>query len=101
MEFRQLKTFRLVARTRSFTKAAALAHCTQSTVSAQIKALEESLGVRLFDRLGREVSLTVAGKELCRYAEKLLELAGRETVGGAEVEGKRLGGGDADDLAQG
>ena len=84
MEFRQLKTFRLVARTRSFTKTAALAHCTQSTVSAQIKALEESLGVRLFDRLGREVSLTVAGKELCRYAEKLLELADetREAVAG-------------------
>jgi len=84
MEFRQLQTFRLVARTRSFTKAAALAHYTQSTVSAQIKALEESLGVRLFDRLGREVSLTVAGKELCRYAEKLLELADetREAVAG-------------------
>ena len=84
MDFRQLKTFRLVASTRSFTKAAALAHCTQSTVSAQIKALEENLGVRLFDRLGREVSLTVAGKKLCRYAEKLLELADetREMVAG-------------------
>jgi DNA-binding transcriptional LysR family regulator len=84
MEFRQLHTFRLVARTRSFTKAAALANYTQSTVSAQIKALEESLGVTLFDRLGREVSLTMAGKAFCRYAEKLLELAdeAREVVAG-------------------
>lgn len=84
MELRQLETFRLVARTRSFTKAAALANCTQSTVSAQIKILEGSLGVRLFDRLGREVSLTVAGRELSRYAEKLLALADetREAVAG-------------------
>lgn len=82
MEFRQIETFRAVAQARSFTKAAIATHYTQSTVSAQIKALEESLGVSLFDRLGREVSLTAAGRGFYPYAEKLLALADetRESV---------------------
>ena len=84
MEFRQIETFRAVAQARSFTKAAVATHYTQSTVSAQIKSLEESLGVALFDRLGREVSLTAAGRDFYSYAEKLLALAdeARESVAG-------------------
>ncbi len=86
MEFRQLEAFRAVAHEKSFTRAAAITHYTQSSVSAQIKALEESLGVALFDRLGREVSLTAAGRDFSRYAEQLLDLAAeaREVVTGVD-----------------
>lgn len=74
MEIRHLKTFKAVADQRSFHKAAAAIHYAQSTVSAQIMALEEDLGVRLFERLGRRIILTEAGEGLYRYAVKMLEL---------------------------
>ena len=72
MEHRQLRIFRVLARTLSFTRAAAELGYVQSNVTAQ--ALERELGVRLFDRLGRRVVLTDAGRVLLRYAEKILDL---------------------------
>jgi Bacterial regulatory helix-turn-helix protein, lysR family len=53
MDDRQLKTFVTAAREPNFTRAAAELGCAQSAVSAEIKALEQELGVALFDRLGR------------------------------------------------
>jgi DNA-binding transcriptional LysR family regulator len=75
MELRQLETFRAVAGELSFTRAAASLDYAQSSVTAQIQALEAELGVRLFDRLGRRVVLTDAGTRLLAYAERLLDLA--------------------------
>lgn len=75
MEIRQLVTFRAVAQTLSFSRAAAQLNYAQSTVSAQIQGLEEELGVALFDRLGKSVGLTDAGERLLGYAEKMLNLA--------------------------
>lgn len=75
MEFRQLKTFLTVARQLSFYKAAQKLHYAQSSVSAQIMALEDELGVKLFDRLGRRILLTEAGERLIPYAEKITALA--------------------------
>jgi DNA-binding transcriptional LysR family regulator len=74
MELRELKTFKAVATLLNFNRAAEVLHCVQSTVSAQIKALEEDFGVPLFDRLGKRVFLTEAGQVLLRYAEKMLAL---------------------------
>ncbi len=74
MELRNLKTFHTVARLLSFNRAAQELHYAQSTVSAQIQALEEELGVRLFDRLGRGILLTEAGEGLLGYAQKMLDL---------------------------
>lgn len=74
MELQQLRTFRTVAETLSFTEAAALLNYAQSSVTAQIRALEKELGKPLFNRLGRQVQLTDAGKQLLWYAEKLLSL---------------------------
>lgn len=74
MEIRQLQTFKAVADYRSFHKAANAIHYAQSTVSAQILALEQDLGVRLFDRLGRRIVLTEVGESLYQYACKMLEL---------------------------
>lgn len=68
MEFRQLRTFRVVSQLLSFTRAAEQLHMAQSSVSAQIRGLEEEFGVMLFDRIGRRVFLTDAGTKLYDYA---------------------------------
>lgn len=74
MELRQLKTFRTVATLLSFNRAADALNYAQSTISAQIRALEEDLGVRLFDRLGKRIVLTEAGELLSQYAQKMLDI---------------------------
>lgn len=74
MEFRHLKTFEVVATFMSFNRAADVLHCTQSTVSAQIKALEEDLGSPVFERLGRRIALSPAGEELLLYTRRMLDL---------------------------
>ena len=74
MEHRQLRTFRAVARELSFTRAAEELGYVQSSVTAQVKALEAELGVPLFDRLGRRVVLTDAGRALQGYAGMILDL---------------------------
>lgn len=75
MEIRQLKTFHVVATLMSFHGAAKALHYAQSTVSAQIQALEESLDVKLFERLGKRIFLTDAGSKLLDYASKMVELS--------------------------
>lgn len=74
MELRNLKTFRVVGTLLSFNRAAEVLNYAQSTVSAQIRALEEELGVRLFDRLGKRIVLTPAGEMLSQYAQKMLDI---------------------------
>lgn len=74
MDLRRLKTFRTVATLLSFNRAAEVLNYAQSTVSAQIRGLEEDLGVRLFDRLGKRVVLTGAGELLSQYAQKMLDI---------------------------
>ena len=90
MEFRHLKTFRTVADLLSFSKAAERLHMAQSSVSAQIKLLEEELDLKLFDRIGRRVLVTDAGQKLYAYARRIAdmtdeiraEVAGDTNVGG-------------------
>jgi DNA-binding transcriptional LysR family regulator len=74
MELRQLKTFIAVATQLNFNRAAEVLHYAQSTISAQIKALEEDFGLPLFDRLGKRIALTEAGQMLLRYAQKMVSL---------------------------
>ncbi len=69
-----LQTFLAVLEHGGFSRAAAALRVGQSTVSLQIRALEEAAGTRLLDRLGREVRLTPAGKVLRGYAARLLTL---------------------------
>jgi DNA-binding transcriptional LysR family regulator len=86
-DFTQLKTFRLVAATGSFTQAAAALHYAQSSVTAHIQALEGDLGVHLFQRLSRRVVLTPAGARLLRSADTLLRQVeqARQAVRAPEV----------------
>ena len=74
MEIRQLKAFVVVADLLSFTKASQKLNMAQSSVSAQVKVLEEDLDVKLFDRIGRRVLLTDAGRKLYAYARRMAEM---------------------------
>jgi LysR family transcriptional regulator, low CO2-responsive transcriptional regulator len=73
MDFDQLETFLEVARHSSFSRAAEKRFRTQPAVSSQIRALEEEVGARLFDRSGGKVGLTAAGKAFQVYAEETLQ----------------------------
>ncbi|MEZ2338200.1 LysR substrate-binding domain-containing protein [Mucilaginibacter sp. RCC_168] len=72
MEFRQLQYFVKAAETMNFTEAAAAVFITQSTLSQQIKQLEEELGMLLFDRIGKHVRITEAGHVFLTHARKIL-----------------------------
>ncbi|PJN66545.1 HTH-type transcriptional regulator GltR [Paenibacillus sp. GM1FR] len=99
MEIRQLKTFWTLASTCSFSQTAELLSYVPSTITMQIKSLEEELGVKLLDRLGKKVVLTDAGQQFLPYATKILndveeakcissqhgELAGTVVIGADEV----------------
>ena len=77
METRFLETFRRTAELGSFTRAARHLGYSQSTVSAQIQALEEETRTPLFDRTGRKLRLTEGGRELLELAEEMLALQRR------------------------
>ena len=72
LDSRQLLAFSQLADAGSFTVAARALHLSQSAVSHSIKALEDSVGCRLFDRLGKKVVLTQAGEQLLQHAQKIL-----------------------------
>jgi DNA-binding transcriptional LysR family regulator len=74
MDARQLEIFVKVAELGSFSRAAEALFLTQPTVSEHIRGLEEELGVRLLDRLGRGAAPTKAGQLLLGYARRILDL---------------------------
>jgi len=74
MELRNLITFIHVAELGSFTKAAERLDYSQSTVSFQIKQLEDELGFLLFERINHTITLTERGHELVSYAHRICEL---------------------------
>ncbi|HEX7933523.1 MAG TPA: LysR family transcriptional regulator [Paraburkholderia sp.] len=71
---RMLKTFRAVARTGSFSAAADKVALTQAAVSLQMRGLEEALGRQLFDRRGRQITLTQHGHTIWPKIEQILDL---------------------------
>lgn len=83
MTLRQFEVFLAVARARSFRRAADALHLSQPALSQHVRELEGELGTRLFDRLGRTVTLTEAGRLLEEHALRLFAtLAGaREAIG--------------------
>ncbi len=74
LNLHQLATFQVVAKHCSYVRAAEELHFSQPAVSAQIRQLEETLGVKLFDQIGRKTHLTQAGEELYRYSQKIFSV---------------------------
>jgi len=96
MENFRLKVFRTVAERLNFRKASELLHLSQPAVSQQVHALEEELGVALFDRSRGRVTLTEAGAVLLKYARRAASLSAEalEAIG-------KLQGGSAGELRLG
>ncbi|HIZ55576.1 MAG TPA: LysR family transcriptional regulator [Firmicutes bacterium] len=104
MELRVLSYFLTVAREENITKAAALLHITQPTLSRQLMQLEEELGVKLFKRGNHSIMLTEQGMLLKRRAQELVslaektkrelgqdeELSGEISIGSGEYQNSRL-----------
>ena len=76
MNLRQIEHFLAVAETRSFSRAAVQTHLTQSALSRSIQTLEDDLGARLFDRIGKKVELTPVGLTVVARARRLVLEAG-------------------------
>lgn len=72
MEIRQVQSFVHVARLGSFSRAAETMGYSQSAITVQIRLLEEELGTKLFDRMGKKVSLTPQGKRFLEHASRIL-----------------------------
>jgi DNA-binding transcriptional LysR family regulator len=91
MELRQLRYFVALAEQLHFAHAAELLHMTQPALSNQIKALEDDLGVRLFDRTKREVTLTEAGSYFLQEAQLTLKQAEKAQAVARRVARGQLG----------
>ncbi len=87
----RLKVFRTLSEHLNFRKAAEHLFLTQPAVTLQIQALEDDLGVRLFDRSANHVSLTPQGTRLLRYAKKIEALVSEAEQEIAAGEGQLLG----------
>lgn len=74
LDVEELKAFHTVAGKLSFTRAAAILNLSQPAVSRRIAALEDQTGLTLFERHGRSLALTDAGRSLYEYASRVLDL---------------------------
>ncbi len=91
MELYQLRSFAAVAELGHLTRAAERLHVSQPAVSAQIKALEDELGVTLFERVSSGMVLTAAGRKLLPAAEKVLEAAQSLRMRAKAIQGEIVG----------
>ncbi len=91
MNIRRLEIFCRVVELRSFTKAAEALLLSQPTVSEHIRALEEVLGDKMIDRLGREVLPTPAGKVFYRYARDIVQMRDEAIEALARFKGQLAG----------
>jgi DNA-binding transcriptional LysR family regulator len=80
MEIRNLTTFLKVTELKSFSKAAEALDYSQSAVTVQIQQLERELGVQLFDRIGKNVSITQYGKDFVAYARDVVSAVSRASA---------------------
>jgi DNA-binding transcriptional LysR family regulator len=90
LELRQLKTFIVVVEKGGFTRAGEHLGYTQGTITTHIQTLEEEIGSPLFDRLGKKVILTEAGKHFLSYAKEILRLS-KEAVESSCMSGQPSG----------
>lgn len=86
MNLRILIYFLTVAREKNLTRAADILHITQPTLSRQLAQLEDELGVKLFDRSQRRLTLSTAGKFLQQRGQEIIELVDKTTLDIQEQE---------------
>jgi len=91
LTLRQLKIFQAVARHLSFTRASEELHLTQPAVSMQVKQLEETVGLPLFEQVGKRVYPTEAGEELERYSRSVLAILDEASLVFDEMKGLERG----------
>ncbi|NIO03897.1 MAG: LysR family transcriptional regulator [Proteobacteria bacterium] len=91
MNFHQLRIFHAVAKHESFTRAAKELLLTQPAVSIQVQRLEEMYQTRLFDRIGKKVILTEAGKMLSDYTATILDLSKQADSALQDLRGLKTG----------
>lgn len=87
----QLRLFEAVARNNSFTRAAEELHVVQPTVSAQIKQLTDTIGLPVFEQVGKKIYLTDAGKELYQTVRELFESWDRFEMKISDLKGSKAG----------
>lgn len=90
LSVRQMRAFAAVARAGSFTAAARQIHLTQSAVSMLVQQLEDTLGLKLFDR-GAVVLLTAAGQQLLPFARRILDDLQQIAEGASDLRALRTG----------
>ena len=91
MDLDKLKTFCVMAKTQSFTRAAEELFCSQPSVTKQIQAIEEFVGTKLFDRVGKKVYLNESGKIFYEYARIVLDLTKEYLLKISQIEGLSRG----------
>ena len=91
LDIHQLEIFAKVAELKNFSKAAQEMYLTQPTISQHVSSLENYLGIKLFDRMGKEVALTKAGEILYRYAKQITALRGEAQQALDHFRGKKSG----------
>ena len=91
MTLHQLRIFMAVARHHSYSRAAEELRLTQPAVSAQVRELERAVDATFFERVGRTIVLTEAGKELLAYAQKVCTLIDEARIAMEELDGLKRG----------
>ncbi|MHB1135153.1 MAG: LysR family transcriptional regulator [Chloroflexota bacterium] len=91
MNLHQLYIFRTVAGTRSYSRAAEVLFLSQPAISMQVRALEKSVGLPLFERKRRGLQLTEAGEELLSYGERIFALLDETRLVLDELRGAQRG----------
>ncbi|MHB1950070.1 MAG: LysR substrate-binding domain-containing protein [Acidiferrobacteraceae bacterium] len=89
--FRQLEVFEAIARLGSFTRAAEALFLTQPTISMQIKKLSETIGLPLFEQIGKKIFLTDAGRELYRTSRAIFDDLKRFEMAISDLKGLKQG----------
>lgn len=87
----QLRIFQTVAQLRSYSRAADALYLSQPGVSLQVKALEKSVGLPLFEKVGRTLRLTEAGRELLAYSERIFGIMDEADLVLEDLKGGRGG----------
>lgn len=91
LNYRQLHYFWVVAKTGSIVRACEQLNLTPQTISGQITLLEQTIGVQLFQRVGRQLELTEAGRQALPYAEQMFQLGAElEVLLRAQPDGQQL-----------